>query len=333
MLSLCTIMNTERQGYFKSQVRRIGLEQRSFGKTDMQVSLLGFGSYKMSGKIGGTTVEEVSRLLGQALDAGINVIDTAECYGQGEALIGQAVGHRRSDYYLFTKCGHASGLNLPDWSPQLLEQSIERSLKRLKTDHLDLVQLHSCSQDTLRQGDVIEVLQRAKATGKTRYIGYSGDRRAALYAVNCGAFDSLQISVNIADQESIDFTIPKAKAQGMGVIAKRSVANGAWNSKQEPTDPVDRLYWERLKALNYDFLKGDSASIASIAQRFTMSVPGVNIVLVGTTNPDHLQHNLTQLEAGSLPKAQYQTIRRRWKTLTWWRRYLRGSHVGWHGCS
>ena len=309
------------------------MEQRSFGKTDMKVSLLGFGSYKMSGKIGGTTVGEVSRLLGQVLDAGINVIDTAECYGQGEELIGQAVGHRRSEYYLFTKCGHASGFDLPDWSPQLLERSIERSLQRLKTDHLDLVQLHSCSQDTLRQGEVIEVLQQARAAGKTRYIGYSGDRRAARYAVKCGAFDTLQISVNIADQESIDLTIPKAKEQGMGVIAKRSVANGAWNSKQEPTDPVDRLYWGRLKSLNYDFLKGDPESIASIAQRFTMSVPGVDIVLVGTTNPDHLQHNLTQLEAGLLPDAKYEAIRRRWKTQTWWRRPLRGSRVGWHGCS
>jgi aryl-alcohol dehydrogenase-like predicted oxidoreductase len=280
-----------------SQLRRKRLEQHTFGKTDMQVSMLGYGSYNMSGKVGGHTVGEVSRLLGQALDAGINVLDTAECYGQGEELIGQAVGRRRSDYYLFTKCGHASGLDFPDWSPQLLERSIERSLQRLKTDHLDLVQLHSCSQETQRQGSVIEVLQRARAMGKTRYIGYSGDNRAALYAVNCGAFDSLQISVNIADRGSIDLTIPKAKAQGMGVITKRSVANGAWNSKQEPADPVERLYWERLKSLNYNILKDDYEALASTALRFTMSVPGVDIVLVGTTNPDHLQHNITQMEA------------------------------------
>jgi aryl-alcohol dehydrogenase-like predicted oxidoreductase len=325
-------MYREWQGYFKSQRRSSGLEKRPFGKTGMHVSVLGFGSYKMSGKTGGTTVGEVSRLLGPALDAGMNVIDTAECYGQGEELIGQAVEHRRSDYYLFTKCGHTSGLGLPDWSPQLLERSIERSLQRLRTDHLDLVQLHSCSRDTLRQGEVIEVLQRARAAGKTRYIGYSGDRRAALYAVSCGAFDTLQISVSIADQESIDLTIPKASAQGMGVIAKRSVANGVWISQQEPADPVDRIYWERLKALNYDFLKGDPESIASTALRFTMSVPGVDIVLVGTTNPEHLQHNLAQLEAGPLPQSQYDAIRSRWKTLTWWRRPLRGSRIGWHGC-
>ncbi len=309
------------------------MEQRSFGKTDMKVSLLGFGSYKMSEKIGGTAVGEASRLLGQVLDAGINVIDTAECYGQGEKLIGQAIGHRRSEYYLFTKCGHASGFDLSDWSPQLLEQSIDRSLQRLKTDHVDLVQLHSCSQETLRQGEVIEVLQKARTAGKTRYIGYSGDRRAARYAVQCGAFDTLQISVNIADQESIDHIIPMAKKQGIGVIAKRSVANGAWSSTQEPTDPVDQLYWERLKPLNYDFLKGDSTSIASITQRFTMSVPGVDIVLVGTTNPDHLRSNISVLETGPLPKEQYEAIRSRWKTLTWWRRPLRGSRIGWHGCS
>jgi len=64
-----------------------------------------------------------------------------------------------------------------------------------------------------------------------------------------------------------------------------------------------------------------------------MSVPGVDIVLIGTTNPDHLQHNLTQLEIGQLPQAQYEAIRGRWKTLTWWRRYIRRSPVGWHGCS
>jgi aryl-alcohol dehydrogenase-like predicted oxidoreductase len=315
----------------KSEEHR--MEKRPFGKTGMQVSVLGFGSYKMSGKIGGSTVEEVSRLLGQALDTGLNVIDTAECYGQGEELIGQAVGHRRSDYYLFTKCGHAAGFDLPDWNPQLLERSIERSLERLRTDHLDLVLLHSCSQDLLHQGEVIEVLQRARAAGKTRYIGYSGDRRSALYAVTCGAFDALQISVNIADQESIDRTILQAAAQGMGIIAKRSVANGAWNSGQKSTDSINQIYRQRLKVLNYDFLTEGPEAVASTALRFTLSVPGVDIVLVGTTNPEHLQQNLAVLAAGPLPKAQYEAIRRRWREVTRWRRFLRGSRMGWHGCS
>src|ERR1041385_4881958 len=181
------------------------MEKRQFGKTDMQVTALGFGGAEVGFQR--AEQEDVTRLLSSALDAGLNVIDTAECYGESEELIGNAVSHRRSEYYLFTKCGHHAGIELPDWSPELLERSIERSLQRLKTDCVDLVQLHTCSEEILRQGDVIAVLQRARDAGKTRYIGYSGDHKAARYAVECGAFDSLQTSVNIADQESLTLTL------------------------------------------------------------------------------------------------------------------------------
>ena len=104
----------------------------------------------------------------------------------------------------------------------------------------------------------------------------------------------------------------------MGIIAKRSVANSAWINQHEPADPVDQIYWERLKVLNYDFLKRDPESIASTALRFTLSVPGVDILLIGTTNSKHLQHNLAQMEAGPLTRSQYNAIHNRWKTLTWW---------------
>ena len=109
----------------------------------MEVSVLGFGG----SEIGYQQVapERVERLLGSALDAGLNVIDTAECYLESEELIGRAVSHRRGDYYLFTKCGHAAGFDLPDWDAHLLAESIDRSLQRLKTDYLALIQLHSCS--------------------------------------------------------------------------------------------------------------------------------------------------------------------------------------------
>ena len=96
------------------------------------------------------------------------------------------------DFYLFSKCGHAAGINLPDWDPKLLEQSIDRSLRRLKTDHLDLIQLHSCSLEQLQTGDVLAPWASALALGKTRFIGYSGDDQAARYAVDSGVFDTLQ---------------------------------------------------------------------------------------------------------------------------------------------
>src|SRR5436853_7217719 len=123
------------------------METRQFGKTDMRVSVLGFGGAEIGFER--ATSEAVARLLGDALAAGLRVIDTAECYLQSEELIGQAVSARRKDYHLFTKCGHPEGPNKEDWGRASILQSIERSLKRLRTDHLDLVQLHSCSEAEL----------------------------------------------------------------------------------------------------------------------------------------------------------------------------------------
>jgi aryl-alcohol dehydrogenase-like predicted oxidoreductase len=310
------------------------MELHPFGNTTMRVSAVGFGSYKMSAKPGGSTLEEVTRLLGTILDSGVNVIDTAECYGQGEELLGQALaqlGTRRAEVYLFTKCGHAAGLNLPDWSPQLLERSIERSLLRLRTDYLDLLQLHSCSLEQLRRGEVIEVLQRARAAGKTRAIGYSGDGPAARYAVECAAFDALQTSVNIADQEAITLTLPLAQAKHMGIIAKRSLANTAWLSRQDPSDSAVAAYHKRLITLNYPFLHAAPDEAISTALRFTLSVPTVDIMLIGGTNADHWRRNLALLEEGPLPQPEFEAIRAHWNAMTWWRKVLPMGRMRWHG--
>lgn len=286
------------------------MEKRVLGKTDMSVSVLGFGGSEIG--YGQAAVETVERLLGSALDAGLNVIDTAECYVTSEELIGRAVSHRRADYHLFTKCGHAAGIDLPDWDARLLEQSIERSLRRLRTDHVDLLQLHSCSEEVLRQGDVIEVLRRAREAGQTRYIGYSGDGRAALYAVECGAFDTLQTSVNVADQEALELTLPPARARGLGVIAKRPIANAVWKNAARPADPYVQPYWDRLRQLDYQFLRGDMAEAVSIALRFTLSVPGVQTAIVGTERPERWRQNAALLAEGALDAAQFEAIRARW---------------------
>lgn len=298
-----------------------------FGTTNMRVSQLGLGCHELNL----LDYEQARRVVWAALDAGINVIDTAECYGQSEELVGGSLGRRRSDCYLFTKCGHASGFDLPDWNASLLEKSIERSLQRLKTEYLDLVQLHSCPKHVLERGEVIDVLQRVRDMGKTRYIGYSGDRHDALYAVECGAFDSLQTSVNIADQEALTLTLGKANARSMGIIAKRPLANAVWKTRQKPDDSHLHVYWERLNTLKYDFLTNDVQDSLSIALRFTLTVPGVDVAIVGTTNPDRFRVNADILSSGPLPQLQFEAIRTRWNDVTRWRRYLPGGRRGWHG--
>ena len=295
------------------------METRQLGKTDMQVSALGFGASEIGYEH--ASEETVANLLNSALDAGLNVIDTAECYDRSEELIGQTAGHRRNDFYLFTKCGHPRGTGSEDWSIPSLLESIERSLRRLRTDCLDLVQLHSCAESTLRKGDVITALQSAREKGYTRYIGYSGDSLAAKFAVESGAFDTLQTSINIADQEPLELTLPLAREKQMGIIAKRPIANAAWKEQHKPIDSYHHVYWDRLTKLDYDFIRHGSLekSIAH-ALRFTLSVPGVHTAIVGTSKPERWLQNAKMIEAGPLSESEFEAIRERWDDIrprTW----------------
>lgn len=283
------------------------MQRRPFGKTDMMVSALGFGGSPIGFRE--TSPADVSDLLNRALDLGLNVIDTAECYRDSEEKIGKAVGHRRDEFYIFTKCGHASGMDSEDWDPKMLALQIDRSLQRLQTDRVDLIQLHSCQKELLESGEVIDVLRRAKEAGKTRYIGYSGDNDAALYAVECGAFDALQCSVNIADQEAIDLFLPRAAEAGMGVIAKRPLANVAWERGADPSY-YGHEYWERLQELNYPFL--EKAEAHRIALQFTLTQPAIATAIVGTTKPDRYAENIALLDSKVDDETELKAIRDRW---------------------
>jgi aryl-alcohol dehydrogenase-like predicted oxidoreductase len=286
------------------------MEHRKLGKTDMNVSVLGFGGAEIGFE--GATEKEVADLLNGALDAGLNVIDTATGYLSSEELIGKAVSGRRNDYYLFTKCGWSQSGGDDSWSPNAMLGHIEKSLKALRTDRLDLVQLHSCSEELLRKGDVISTVQKARDKGYTRYIGYSGDDVAAKYAISCGAFDTLQTSISIADQQVLEENLPMARDKGMGVIAKRPIANAAWKTGKKPENGYHHEYWERLQVLQYDFLKGDLNSAVSIALRFALSQPGVHTAIVGTKKPGRWKENAGMLDAGPLARAEIEKIRLRW---------------------
>ena len=285
----------------------------------MQVSVLGFGAAEIGYE--DAKPETVRRLLNSALDEGLNVVDTAECYENSEELIGDTISDRRDQFYLFTKVGHPRGAGSADWSKDSILESIERSLRRLKTDWLDLVQLHSCSEAVLQKGEAITALQTARERGYTRYIGYSGDSRAAKFAVESDMFDTLQTSINIADQEAVDLTVPLARERNMGVIAKRPIANAAWRSGQKPIDSYQHTYWDRLRKLDYEFIRARplEQSIGH-ALRFTLSVPGVHTAIVGTTKPERWQENARPLDGGALSEAEFEAIRSRWDDIaprTW----------------
>jgi len=290
------------------------MEKRKFGKTDMEFSVLGFGGAEI-GYNDSQTQEDVNLLLNSALDAGLNVIDTAAAYKSSERMIGEAVSGRRNEYYLLTKCGALDAFTRFDWSKKGTLETIEESLKNLKTDHLDIAQLHSCDSETLRRGDAIEGLERAREKGYTRYIGYSGDNEDAKTAVELGVFDSLQTSVSVADQTPIDGNIAAASAAGLGVIAKRPIANAVWRHSEKPGDSYHHEYWDRIQKLKFPFLDLPLDESIGIALRFTLSIPGVDTAIVGTTRPNRWQQNADYVGQGSLSSDEFEAIRQRWNEI------------------
>jgi aryl-alcohol dehydrogenase-like predicted oxidoreductase len=287
------------------------IERRTLGRTGMKVGVVGFGGSETG--YGGMSARALAKVLNSALDAGLNLIDTAACYGDGEDQIGRALADRRKEFFLLTKCGHAAGLAGGDWEPAIIAKSIDRSLRRLRTDYVDVMQLHSCSVAELRDERVVEALTRARDAGKARFIGYSGDSDDALCAVEMGIFDTLQISVNIADQEAIERVLPKARARKLGVIVKRPIANAAWIGRRPGADWYSRPYYDRLQLLGYEFL-GREDSVAT-ALRFTLSAPGVHCAIVGTTRPGRFEQNARSAALGRLSGRQYDAIRARWRAV------------------
>lgn len=293
------------------------MNKRPFGNTGLEVSPLGFGG----GPVGylGTDQQKIDRILNLLLDSGVNLIDTAECYHGSEESIGQAVGHRRDEFLLVTKTGHAQGedVTAPEWTPELVTQTIDRSLRRLRTDRLDVVLLHSCDMATLRHSGVVEALIRAREAGKARLIGYSGDNQVATVAARIPEFSVVECSVSLADQANIDGVLPVAIERGMGVIAKRPLANSAWRTPSELQGIYAKYsepYRQRLRRMGVlpddAGVEGDDDSAwTEMALRFTLSVPGVSTAIVGTTDPDHAQENIRLAELGPLSAEHLDMLR------------------------
>src|SRR5438093_330559 len=135
------------------------------------------------------------------------------------------------------------------------------------------------------------------------------DNAAARYAVDCGRFDVLQTSVNVADHEPLTLTLPAARAAGLGVIAKRPIANAAWRSGARPTNAYAHVYWDRLQRLRYDFLARPVPESIGVALHFTASLPGVHTLIVGSTRPGRWRENAALMAVGALPAADVDAIR------------------------
>ncbi len=198
-----------------------------------------------------------------------------------------------------------------------ITQTVERSLRRLKTDVLDVMLLHTCDEPTLRKGEALGALVKARNAGKVRFVGYSGDNQAVAHAATIPDVAVIETSVNIVDQANIEQVLPVARKHDVGVLAKRPVANAAWKKiEQQPGfyGKYAQTYMERLAKMNLNpaelgITTAPELAWPELALRFAISHAGVHSAIIGTINLQNTRRNIEFAKKGPLPDEAVKKIR------------------------
>jgi aryl-alcohol dehydrogenase-like predicted oxidoreductase len=291
------------------------LPMRELGRTGLEVTMLGYGAMELRGAPRARDISEAEAetILNAVLDAGINYIDTSIDYGLSEERIGRYIGHRRDQYYLASKCGCLVGAPPAprgERSPHVFTRDnivagVEQSLRRMKTDHLDVVQFHSSpSQRTLEENGAVDALLDLKETGKVRIVGMSGTFPHLKDHIAMGVFEVFQIPYSAVEREHEE-AITAASAAGAGIVIRGGAAKGAPSPGKQ-----SGLQWERWRRAGLgELLEGMSP--VEFVLRFTFTNPDMDTTIVGTVDPAHLAANLAVLRKGPLPPDLYAEAKRR----------------------
>ena len=298
---------------------------RALGRTGADVTILGYGAMELRGLPRGPEItdERAARVLNAVLDGGINLIDTSPDYGRSEELIGTHIGHRRAEFFLASKCGcpieppaDAPPPYPHDYSQRNVRANVEQSLRRLRTDHIDLVQVHmSPTVATLAENGTVLALKELQAEGKIRFIGMSGILPDLPGHIAMDVFDAFQIPYS-AVQRDHENLITEAAAKGTGTLIRGGAARGAaseeknWSTGPLTQEPgLGQRNWETAGI--EDLLGEAGIGKMEFILRFTLSHPGLSTTIVGTANPDHLASNIAAAAAGPLPADVYEEAKKR----------------------
>jgi aryl-alcohol dehydrogenase-like predicted oxidoreductase len=268
--------------------------------------------------------ETASRLLNLVIDSGVNLIDTAPDYGLSESLIGKHISHRREEFYLATKCGCSvspDGALLENDAHQFdrpnLRAAVEQSLRRMKTDYIDLIQFHhSPSREVLYANDSVAELVALRDEGKVRFIGMSATLPNCYAHLEMDVLDAIQVPYSFLEREHEDF-LDQAASMGVGTIARNGVARGIVTADKDKIGGIPggwRELWlknrYRFEAANLADIM-DSATQTEFMIRYLLSKPMVNSTILGTASPDHMQDNIAAARKGPLPEDVYLEAQRR----------------------
>jgi aryl-alcohol dehydrogenase-like predicted oxidoreductase len=291
------------------------LPKRQLGRTGLPVTMLGYGAMELRGAPRGRDVTDAQAetILHAVLDAGINYIDTSIDYGVSEERIGRYISDRRSEYYLASKCGCVVGAAPAprgERSPHVFTRDnilagVEQSLRRMRTDYLDVVQFHSSpSRKTLEEHGALETVLELKRAGTIRFIGMSGTLPHLSDHIAMGVFDVFQIPYSAVEREHEALVTAAAKA-GAGIVIRGGAAKGA------PTEGKQAgVQWDRWRKVHLDDLLAGISPMEFIL-RFTFTHPDLHTNIVGTIDPAHLRHNVSVLRQGPLPGDVYAEAKRR----------------------
>lgn len=292
------------------------IERRRLGRTGLDVTCLGFGAMELRGpRIWGgrpVTDEQASTILNAVLDAGINFIDTSNDYGRSEEFIGRCISHRRGEFYLATKCGchvvrkDGNTDETPHvWTRDNLMRGLKESLSRLKTDYVDVMQLHNPSVEQTQQGDLVAVLQEMQQQGWVRWIGCSSTLPHITTYIPWGVFDVFQIPYSALERQHEQVITTAARA-GAGIIDRGGVARG---EPGEGLGAADR--WATYEAAKLDELRAPGEPRTTFLLRFLLSHPDIGTTIVGTMDPEHLRENVEAASKGPLAPEVYAEAKRR----------------------
>ena len=280
------------------------LPNNAFGTTGFECSRLGFGAMELADAGGAAAggAEGVSRLLNEVLDSGINLIDTSPDYGASEEWIGRSIAHRRDEYFLASKCGcivgrepkFENGKLEHDFRPENVRDGVEQSLRRMRTDHLDLVQIHSSpSRAKVEAEGTVEAMVALRDEGKVRFLGMSSTMPELEAHLEMGVFDAFQIPYSALQPEH-EALVTRAARLGAATIVRGGVARGATATDHD--DEGDHSFWRAFvverrslwERASLDELL-DGMSPMEFMLRFVLSHPDLHTTIVGTSKPTHLR--------------------------------------------
>jgi aryl-alcohol dehydrogenase-like predicted oxidoreductase len=235
---------------------------------------------------------EATRFVQEALDLGINLIDTAPAYWHSEEYLGKALRGRRQDVILATKVGEhcdRSGSRY-DYSYQATLQFVDQSLQRLATDYIDLIQIHSASIEVLERGETLAALQKAKEAGKVRHIGMTGGVRECARALEIGGYETVQVPYNLLNLAAESQVFGLAQRSNAGVLIMRGLAGGKLSPKN--VNLADESL--RAKIASFEKFVGDGCAkdLIHLAIGYILATPAVSSILVGTRKTEHLKKGI-----------------------------------------